>query len=343
MGFHIRIYTERLVLKHQWRISRQADAFKDNVFIEIERDGIVGLGEAAHNPRYNESLDSTRGFLQAATPVLEKCHPSHFRHVIDEINKLGPGQGAAKACVEMALLDWITKRVGWPLSRYFGVDEKRMLQTSFSIGLDEPEIIRKKVREAREYPILKIKLGTEHDNEIIHAVRSETDKKVRVDANEGWKDKELALDRIRWLSGLNVEFVEQPMPADRPDDMKWLRQRAPLPLFADEAVKDSRDIPALVGSYDGINIKIDKSGGLLEALRMISLARACHLSVMIGCMVASSLSITAAAHLVPLADYADLDGNLLLQNDLFDGVKVENGWLRLSKRIGLGVEKKPRH
>ncbi|OGC00322.1 hypothetical protein A2V82_17490 [candidate division KSB1 bacterium RBG_16_48_16] len=343
MGFHVRIYSERLVLRHQWRISRQVDAFKDNVFIEIERDGIVGLGEAAHNPRYDESLDSTRRFLDAATPVLERCHPRHFQHVIDEIDMLAPGQGAAKACVEMALLDWITKQAGWPLARYLGVDEQRMLQTSFSIGLDEPEIIRKKVREAQDFPILKIKLGTEHDDEIIDAVRSETDKILRVDANEGWKDRELALERIRWLSGLNVEFVEQPMPADRHDDMKWLHQRAPLPLFADEAVKNSRDIPTLVGGYDGINIKIDKSGGLLEALRMISLARTCPMRVMIGCMVASSLSITAAAHLVPLADYADLDGNLLLQNDPFDGIKVEKGWLRLPKRIGLGVEKKSRH
>ena len=202
--------------------------------------------------------------------------------------------------------------------------------------------MQRKIREAEEFPILKIKVGTKQDEEIMRAVREVTDKPLRVDANEGWKTKEEALERICWLAQFNIEFVEQPMPANRLDDVRWLRQQLQhrniaMPLFADEDSKTSRDLSALAGVYDGINIKLMKSGGLQEALRMIHLARALDLKIMLGCMIESSVGITAAAHLAPLVDHADLDGHLLISNDPFVGVQMQNGKMTLPEAPGLGV------
>ncbi|RIK64282.1 dipeptide epimerase, partial [candidate division KSB1 bacterium] len=210
--------------------------------------------------------------------------------------------------------------------------------TSYSIGIDKPEIMQEKIRAAAEFPILKIKLGSDDDEAIMAAVRAATDRVVRVDANEGWKDRQEALEKIQWLAKMNVEFVEQPLPAHRLDDVAWLRERSPLPLVADEDVMKANDLPALARAYHGINIKIMKSGGLQEAMRMIHVARALSLKIMLGCMIESSLGITAAAHLSPLVDWADLDGNLLIKNDPCRGVRVEQGRLILPEGPGLGVE-----
>jgi L-alanine-DL-glutamate epimerase-like enolase superfamily enzyme len=195
----------------------------------------------------------------------------------------------------------------------------------------------RKVLEAEPHPILKIKLGGGNDEEVMEAVRSVSTKTVRVDANEGWKTPELALEKIRWLAGLGVELVEQPLPAGQLDGMRWLKERSPLPLVADEDVHTASDLPGLVGAFHGINLKLMKAGGILEAIRTIHTARALGLRIMIGCMIESSLGITAAAQLGAMADWLDLDGNLLIQNDPFVGAVTEQGKILLPDQPGLGV------
>ena len=337
VGFKMTYKPIRLYLKHAWTLSRNTSTYKDNVFVKLECDGEFGLGEAAHNVRYHETLQTTTQTLEKARPVLAKADPWHFVDTQLEIFGLVKGQNAAKAAIDMALLDWIGKKLGLPLYRFWGLDPKKAPQTTFSIGIDKPEVIKQKVREAEPYPILKIKMGKGNDEEILKAIRDVTDKPLRVDVNEGWKTKEEALRKIEWLAKNGVEFVEQPMPVDKFEDSIWLKEHSPLPIIADESVKVSADIPKLAEAFDGVNIKVDKTGGLQEAYRAIWMAKAVGLKTMLGCMIASSLSITAAAHLSPLVDYADLDGNLLISNDPFEGVKVKDGWLILPDRPGIGV------
>jgi len=327
-----------LQLKHTWTISRNSADVKHNVFVKYTHDGISGIGEAAPNIRYNETAESTVELINKAMPVVEKFDPWHFVDLGYAIAGLDPEQTAAKCAIDIAIMDWITKRLGLPLYRYLGLDKNKAPMTSFSIGIDTPEIMQQKIEEAAEYPILKIKLGTDNDENIMQAVRSVTDKTLRVDANEGWKDKQEALEKIRWLQTLGVEFVEQPLPAAMLEDTRWLRDRVNIPLIADEAVKTAADIPALATAYDGINIKLMKSGGIQEALRMIWMARSLNMKVMLGCMVESSCAIAAAAHLSPLVDYADLDGNLLIKDDPFRAVIVREGRLILPDQPGLGLE-----
>jgi len=331
------ITTRRLELQHTWTIARGSADFKDYHYIELEHEGVIGMGEAAHNLRYAESLESIHAFLEANRDFLEQAEPWHFHDLAQIFHDFGEGQNAAKAALDMAVLDWITKKLGLPLYRLWGLDPGKTPVTSYSIGIDRPEIMQEKIRAAADFPILKIKLGSGNDEAIMQAVREVTDRVVRVDANEGWKDRELALEKMHWLKELNVEFVEQPMPAHRLQDLAYLRAQAPLPLVADEDVRTVKDIPALAEAYDGINIKIMKAGGLQEALRMIHVARAHGLKIMLGCMVESSLGITAAAHLSPLVDWADLDGHLLIKNDPYRGVRVEQGRLILPEAPGLGV------
>ncbi len=237
----------------------------------------------------------------------------------------------------MAVMDWVGHKLGIPLYRLWGLDPDKTPITSFSIGIDTPEVVRQKVQEAADFPILKVKVGRDNDEEILAAVRQVTDCPLRVDANEGWRDKEVALEKIRWLQSVGVELIEQPLPANMLGETAWLRRQVDIPIIADEAVKRAEDIPKLAGAYDGINIKLMKAGGIQEALRMIHVARALGMKVMLGCMIASSVAISAAAQLSPLVDYADLDGHLLIANDPFTGVKVPAGKLILNDRPGLGV------
>jgi L-alanine-DL-glutamate epimerase-like enolase superfamily enzyme len=335
-----------LNLKHTWTISRASVDSHDNIFVYLEHDGITGIGEASFSRRYGETLESLQEFIETAKPLVAKANPLHFVEIAEELQKLHNGQSAAKAAIDMALLDWIGKKFGVPLFKLWGLNPSRTPISSFTIGIDTPEIMQRKIREAAEFPILKIKVGTTRDEEIMAAVREVTDKPLRVDANEGWKSKEEALEKICWLTqSQNIEFIEQPLPAKRLDEVRWLRQQLQqrnilMPLFADEDSKTSRDLPPLAGVYDGINIKLMKSGGLQEALRMINLARALDLKIMFGCMIESSVGITAAAHLTPLVDCADLDGHLLISNDPFVGVQMQNGRMTLPEAPGLGVKKR---
>lgn len=336
-GFKITVKTKRLELKHSWKLSRSVSTYKEPVFIKLEKDGIFGLGEAAHNQRYNETVESTLATIEKSRPILESMNPWHYVDTMYLIYDVCEGQTSAKCAIDMALMDWITKKLGVPYYQFLGLDRSKAPRTTFSIGMDNPDIIKEKIKEAEIYPILKIKLGGPEDEIIMAVIRSVTDKPLRVDANEGWKEKELCLRKVEWLHKNGVEIVEQPMPSDMLEETAWVRERAPIPIFADESIKSAADLPGLVGAFDGINIKIDKAGGLQEALRMIWLARAVGLKIMLGCMVSSSLSITAAAHISPLTDYPDLDGNLLIRNDPFQGVQVVDGWLKLPDGPGLGV------
>jgi len=333
----IEIKTKRLFLQHTWTISRNSSDYKDNVFVKIEKDGVAGYGEAAPNIRYGEDAGKTTARLKSLQGIIEKTNLWHFADLKEEIFTRITDQNCARCALDMAIMDWVGKSLQIPLYQLWGLDKSKTPLTSFSIGIDTPEIVKQKVREAEQYPVLKIKVGRDNDAEIMDAVRSVTDKPVRVDANEGWKTKEIALEKIKWLKSMGVEFIEQPMPSEMIDETRWLRDRVDMPIIADEAVKTAADIPKLAEAYDGINIKLMKAGGLQEALRMIHLAKSMRMKIMLGCMIESSIAITAAAHLSPLVDWADLDGNLLLREDPFKGAAVEKGKLVLNDEPGLGV------
>lgn len=333
----IEIKTKRLFLEHTWTISRNSSDYKDNVFVKIEKDGIAGYGEAGPNVRYGEDAEKTTNRIMGIKDMVEQYNLWHFVDLKNEIFQTITDQNCARCALDIAIMDWIGKSLGVPLYKLWGLDKSKTPLTSYSIGIDTPEVVKQKVIEAEKYPILKIKVGRDNDAEIMDAVRSVTDKPVRVDANEGWKTKEIALEKIKWLKTMGVEFIEQPMPADMIEETKWLRERVEMPIVADEAVKTASDIPKLAAAYDGINIKLMKAGGVQEAMRMIQLAKAMNMKIMLGCMIESSIGITAAAHLTPLVDWADLDGNLLIKNDPFKGVRVEKGKLILNDEPGLGI------
>ncbi|NOZ62287.1 MAG: dipeptide epimerase [Calditrichaeota bacterium] len=327
-----------LNLVHTWTISRNSSDVKHNVFVKYTQDGVSGIGEAAPNVRYNETAESTVEVIKKAKPIVEKADPWKFVDLGYQVRDLVEEQTAAKCAIDIAIMDWVTKKLGVPLYQYLGLDKSKTPLTTFSIGIDKPAVMQQKIREAEKYPILKIKVGKKNDPEIMAAVREVTDKPLRVDANEGWKTKEEALERIKWLETHGVEFIEQPLPAEMLEETRWLRERINIPIIADEAVKSAHDIPKLATAYDGINIKLMKSGGIQEALRMIWMARSLGMKIMLGCMIESSVAIAAAAHLSPLVDYADLDGNLLIKNDPFHAVDVVQGKLILPDRPGLGIE-----
>ncbi len=325
-----------LNLKHTFTISRSSRDVVPVVLLEFEKDGITAYGEASPNARYNETCESVAEFFSRIDKdrLLE---PFRLEYINDYLDSLSEHDASAKAAIDIAMHDWIGKKTGIPLYRYFGGEKEKTPLSTFTIGIDTPEVIIRKVIEAANYPVLKIKVGLPNDEEIIKAVRSVTNKPLRVDANEGWKSKEEALERINWLSTQNVEFIEQPMPAAQIDDVRWLRERVKMPIIADEAVSSMYAIPELATAYDGINIKVQKNGGLLKARKMIYAARANRMKIMLGCMIETSVGITAAAQLSPLVDWNDLDGNVLISNDPFRGAANENGHIVLNDDPGLGV------
>jgi L-Ala-D/L-Glu epimerase len=329
--------SRQLRLKHTWTTVMSSSATRDTFHIAYTRDGVTGRGEGAPIIRYKESAAQAIERMEKERAWLEAADPWQFTKVMSQAFARIEANFAAKAALDIALLDWVTQRLGIPLYRFFGLDPADAPVTTFSIGIDTAEVIKQKVREAAEYPVLKIKVGLDNDEEIIGAVRAVTNKPLRVDANEGFKTKEQAVEKILWLEKQGIEFMEQPMPAANLEDMNWIRKRVHVPIIADEACLHPEDIPRLAPYFDGVNIKIDKCGGLLEGWRMIQMARALGLKTMLGCMISSSCAITAAAHLSPLADYADLDGHLLISNDPFEGVEVRDGKLVLPTRPGLGL------
>ena len=327
----------RLKLRHTWTTVMSSSDYRDNLFVNYIRDGITGHGEGAPIPRYHENALSGQKLVESLRGLLTSADPWQFSKIMGEVFQKVDGQYAAKAAMDIALMDWVGQKLGVPLYRYFGLDPADTPITTFSIGIDTPEMTRKKIEEAAEYPVLKIKVGLDTDEATMDAVRRVTNKPLRVDANEGWTNKEEAVRKINWLEKMGVEFIEQPMPASMLEEMRWVRSRVHLPIIADEAVLHPGDIPKLVGAYDGVNIKLDKAGGIMQGYRMIQIGKALGMKTMLGCMISSSVTVTAAAHLSPLVDYADLDGNLLIANDPYSGVTVRKGKLILPDRPGLGL------
>jgi L-alanine-DL-glutamate epimerase-like enolase superfamily enzyme len=330
----------RLQLKHTWTTVMSSSNFRDTLHVQYGRDGIVGYGEGAPIPRYNETPQSAKYAVETVRTLLERSDPAQFSKIMGEVFSRIEGQYAAKAAIDIALMDWNGKKLGIPLYRWFGLDAKDAPLTTFSIGIDNPETTKAKVEEAAPYPVLKIKVGLSSDEATIAAVRAVTKKPLRVDANEGWKDREEAVRKINWLESQGVEFVEQPLAADRIEDTRWVRSRVHIPIIADESCLHAADIPKLKDAFDGVNVKLDKAGGVLEAYKMIQIAKSLGMKTMLGCMVSSSCSVTAAAHLSPLVDYADLDGNLLIANDPYIGVTVREGKLILPNGPGLGLTRR---
>ncbi len=325
-----------LKLLHTFTISRSSKSVEPSVIIELEHDGIIGYGEAAPSERYGETPETVMNFLRSVN-LKSFDEPFQLDEILSYVHKLTPGNTSAKAAIDIALHDWIGKKLQIPLWKMWGLNKDKTPRTSFTIGIDTLEVIEKKVREAEPYPILKVKVGIPNDEEIIKTIRKITDKVIRVDANEGWKSKEQARDKILWLEEQGVEFIEQPMPASQIDDTAWLREQVHIPILADENIINVFDIPKLYGAFDGINIKLMKCTGLREAMRMIHTAKAAGMKVMLGCMIESSIGISAAAQLSPMVDYADLDGNILISNDPFSGVGVVDGKLRLNNGFGIGL------
>ncbi len=327
----------RLNLRHTWTTHMSSSAYRDTLHLKLTRDGITGIGEGAPIVRYDEDAVRGKAAVESIRDLLLSSSPLHYEKVMAEVRRRFHGNYAAQAAIDIALMDWVGKKHGVPLYEHYGLDRADAPITTFSIGIDNPETTRLKVEEAAPFPVLKIKVGLDTDEATLAAVRAVTKKPLRVDANEGWKNKEEAVRKINWLESQGVEFIEQPLPAEMIEETRWVRSRVHIPIIADEACVNLAAIPKLAEAYDGINVKLDKCGGMQQAYAMIKTAKSLGMKTMLGCMISSSVSVTAAAHLSPLVDYADLDGNLLIGNDPWVGVKVVNGKLVLPEGPGLGL------
>ena len=327
-----------LQLKHTFTVSGYSRDITPVVLTEIEYEGLIGYGEASMPPYLGESQESVMTFLNKVD-LNQFNDPFRMDDILEYVDSIDKNNRAAKASVDIALHDLIGKITGQPLYKLWGLNPADAPMTSFTIGIDEPDVVRLKTEEARRFKVLKIKLGGGNDKEMINTVRSVTDVPLYVDVNQGWKDKKLALEMIHWLNEKGVVFVEQPMPKDQIDDLAWLTENSPLPTIADEAFQRLSDVAKFKGIYSGINIKLMKSTGLREAYKMITVARALDMKVMIGCMTETSCAVSAAAQLSPLVDWADLDGNLLINNDVYEGMKVIDGKITLNDLPGIGIKK----
>ena len=307
----------------------------------IDDDGVEGWGEASPNRFYGETVDTALGALSRLAPIVERCDPWALEDAELEMNRALRLNGSVKSAISAALHDLAAKRLGVPLYKMWGLDPTKAPLSSFTIGIAATDDeLRERVAQAAEYPVLKIKLGTDHDAQIIRTVRQAAPSKVlRVDANAAWTAKQ-ALAMIDVLVECGVEYVEQPLPAHDLDGLRFVRERSALPVIADESCVVSTDIARLVGVVDGINIKLSKCGGLREALRMIATARSHGMLVMCGCMIETSLGITAAAHFAPLLDYADFDGAALLSDDPYTGATIAGGRITIPTAPGLGVQRR---
>ncbi|HYU01151.1 MAG TPA: dipeptide epimerase [Gemmatimonadales bacterium] len=328
-----------LKTKHPFVIARGGGDDYRVVWVRLsDSDSAEGWGEADPSKYYGETADTVLAALKKLEPYLPK-DPFDLEAAEARFAQVVPKNGAARAAVSAALHDLVGKRLGQPLWRLWGLDPAKAPRSSFTIGIDTAEQIRRKVAEASAYPILKVKLGTDRDEEILGVIRDVTDKPIRVDANAGWT-RERAMAMLPVLREYGVEFVEQPLPPDDLEGTAAVRRRGVLPVVVDESCLTAADIPRVVDAADGINIKLAKCGSLREALRMIATARAHGMLVMVGCMIESSLGITAAAHFTPLVDAADLDGAALTANDPFVGATIDGGEIRLPTGPGLGVRRR---
>lgn len=334
---NLSFFSYELKLRHAFNLAKYSRTTTPDVQVRLEYDGIVGYGEASMPPYLGESVESVTKFL-SSLDLSQFSDPFRIEDIHDYMDSVAPNNRAAKASVDIALHDLLGKIMGQPWYKIWGLNPDKAPSTSFTIGIDKADVVRQKVDEAAPYNVLKVKMGLDNDKELVDIIRSKTDRPICVDANQGWNDKEKALEMCHWLSERNCLFVEQPMPKEMIEETAWLRERSPLPIIADEFMQRLPDVRRAAEAYDGINIKLMKSTGLHEAYKMAVLARSLGMKVMLGCMTETSCAVTAAAQLAPMVDWADLDGNLLIANDLFDGIKIVEGKVTIPDRPGIGVE-----
>lgn len=323
-----------LTLKTPFRIAHGTSVARHNVLVRLDDGQHEGWGEAAPVQQHHETQQGVLDYLSALPPLTGEAFLLE-----DTLAGLPPGSQAARAAVDIALHDLVGRKIGQPLYRLFGLNPARAPETSFTLSIGTVDEVQEKAQTAaREFSILKLKLGKDqaHSLELVRAVRAATDARLIADANCAWTEGQ-ALELIPALADLGLELIEQPLPEEDLDGLRRVREASPIPVFADEPVRTARDIPRLASCVDGVNIKVMKAGGLREAQRMVAVARAHNLQVMIGCMVETSIGITAAAHLASLADWVDLDGTLYLTDDPFSGMCIERGRLIMPDGPGLGI------
>ncbi len=326
-----------LQLRHAFNLARSQRTTTPGVQVQITLDGITGYGEASMPPYLGENVESVTTFL-SKLDLAQFKDPFRLEDIHEYMESVAPNNRAAKASVDIALHDLTGKIMGQPWYKIWGLNPDRTPNTSFTISYDaDPAEMQRKIEETSPYKVVKVKMGLDHDKEIVEALRRHTDVPICVDANQGWNDREKALEMCHWLAERNCMFVEQPMDKASIDDTAWLRERSPLPIIADEFLQRLPDVSRAAGAYDGINIKLMKSTGMHEAYQMATLARAMGMKVMLGCMTETSCAISAAAQLSPMVDWADLDGNLLIANDIFDGAKIVDGKVIITDRPGIGA------
>jgi L-alanine-DL-glutamate epimerase-like enolase superfamily enzyme len=324
-----------LVPRHVFRTARTASASSGSVVVRLSDGELSGIGEAAPSRFYGETPETVVDYIERVRPAVESC--AHEVELMAELtSRGGGGDPAARAALEIAAHDMMGKRLGVPLFRHFGLDPGATPLTTVSIGLDTPEVMLEKALEVRGFPILKIKLDQETDPAIVGVIKDATGATVTIDANCGWTRDE-AVEKLTFLKGIGIEFAEQPVDAEDIEGLSYVRDRVGVPIFADESCPTSADVPRVEGAVDGIVIKLMKCGGLIDAIRMAEKARESGLKTMIGCMIESSVGITAGAHISPLVDYADLDSAFLLSRDPFVGMRIDRGRMILPEGPGLGV------
>jgi len=336
-GLSLSFLPYELQLHHVFTLANSSRKSTPDVLTRLEFDGVVGYGEASMPPYLGESTETATRFLSTLN-LSQFTDPFRMDEILEYVDSAMPGNTAAKAAVDIALHDLVGKMMKQPWYRIWGFDPANTPDTSFTIGIDTPEVVRQKVAEAAPYNILKVKLGLSTDREMIETIRSVTDKPICVDVNQGWTDRVKALEMIHWLKENGVVLVEQPMPKTAIDDMAWLTQNSPLPTVADESLQRLPDVMKAHGVYSGINMKLMKCTGMREAHKMLTLAHSIGMKVMIGCMTETSCAVSAAAQLAPKADWADLDGNLLISNDPFAGMQIVDGKVTLTDRPGIGLK-----
>jgi len=330
-----------LQLQHTFTVAGNSRTETPDVLITLSHEGVIGYGEASMPPYLGESIESVCSFL-SKVDMDQFNDPFRTDDILTYVDQLLPGNCAAKAAIDIALHDLQGKLLKQPLYRIWGLSPENCTYTTYTIGIDTPDIVRKKVQEVEgKFGRLKVKVGVPGDRQLIETIREVCDLPLTVDANQGWTDKEKALEQIFWLKEKGVIMVEQPLPKTQLEDLAWLTERSPLPIIADESVQRLADVQRLNGVVSGINIKLMKCTGLSEARKMITVARSLGMKIMLGCMTETSCAVTAAAHLAPLADFLDLDGHLLISNNPFkDGVLVVNGKITLPTGPGLGINLK---
>ena len=334
----MRFFPYELKLKHVFTVASYSRTTTPDVQVEIEYEGVTGYGEASMPPYLGQTVDTVMAFLRKVD-LEQFSDPFGLEDILAYVDSLSPGDTAAKAAVDIAFHDLVGKLLGAPWYKIWGLNKEKTPSTTFTIGIDTPDVVRGKTREvAGQFNILKVKLGRDNHKEMIRTIRSVSALPIAVDANQGWSDRQYALDMIHWLKEQGIVMIEQPMPKEQLDDIAWITQQSPLPVFADESLQRLNDVTALKGAFTGINIKLMKCTGMREAWKMVTLARALDMKVMVGCMTETSCAVSAAAQLSPVVDFADLDGNLLISNDRFKGMEVINGKITLNDLPGIGVD-----